>query len=70
MMAAAAVVVYLPGGIVALLPHPFHTDLVDGAASGEPLILVIGQWRHLDVVFRLGGLVFGDGHRQAGSVEG
>jgi hypothetical protein len=69
-MAAVAVVVYLPGGIVALLSHPFHTDLVDGVASGEPLILVIGQWRHLGVVFRLGGLVFGDGHRQAGSVKG
>jgi hypothetical protein len=36
-MAAVAAVVYLLGGIVALLPHPSRTDLVGGAAPGETL---------------------------------
>jgi hypothetical protein len=69
-MAAATAVVYLLGGIVALMLHPSCTYLVDSAAPGEPLILVIGRWRHLGVIFPLVGFVFGVGHRQAGPLEG
>jgi hypothetical protein len=36
----------------------------------EPMILVIRRWQHLGIVFPLGGLVFGAGHRQAEPVEG
>jgi hypothetical protein len=36
-MAAAAAVVYLPGGIIALLPHFSRTDVVDAAAPVETL---------------------------------
>jgi hypothetical protein len=36
-VSASVTVVDLPGGIAALLPHPSHTHLVSGAASGKTL---------------------------------
>jgi hypothetical protein len=36
-MAATTAVVFLPGGIIALLPHSSRTDLVDAAAPVESL---------------------------------
>lgn len=39
-------------------------------ALGEFLDPMIGQWRGLDVIFPLGGFIFGAEHRQVGPVDG
>jgi hypothetical protein len=69
-MAAAVAVIDLAGGIATLLSFPPARVWSMVQLQGKCLILVIRRWRHLCVVFALGGFVFGAGHRQAGPVEG